>query len=211
MPGKARRPAIDWLAIRQRFETTGQREASTRQIARDNGVTETAIRKKARAESWLRRDQRERLLYGDRSGLGAKIIDWPRPALSAQMPRTEPDLERGRGGTTLRQLMHRDLPPTKLREGRKVSSEDLRDGLSYAAQSLLSQLYIAIDRRSAVIKMIGEWEPETGRKMAAKYSVLQKEFDLKKLTAALLNIAMVYKIIATHSSDSTVEGAASGP
>ena len=201
MPGRTRRSAIDWPAIRQRFEATGQRELSTRQIARDHGVTETAIRKKARAESWLRRDQREYLLSGSRSRLGAKIIDWPRSALSAQMPRTGPDLE---------QPMRRDLPPTKLREGRKVSSEDLIDSLSHLAQSLVFQLKIAIDRRNTVVKMIEEWEPGTVGRMEAKYSILQKEFDLKKLSAALLNVAMVYKIIANHSSDRRAEGAASG-
>jgi hypothetical protein len=106
--------------------------------------------------------------------------------------------------------MRRDLPPTKLREGRKVSSEDLRDDLSHLAQSLVSQLEIAIDRRNTVIKMIEECELGTGGRMAAKYSVLQKDFDLKKLSAALLNLAMVYKIIANHSSGSRAEGIASG-
>jgi hypothetical protein len=211
MPVKSQRSAIDWPAIRQRFEATGQRELSARQIARDHGVSETAVRKRARAESWLRRDQREYLLYGSRSGLGAKIIDWPRSALSAQMPRTEPDLERACGATTIRQPMRRDLPPTKLREGRKVSSEELRDGLSHLAQSLFSQLEIALDRRNTVIKMIEECEPSTGGRMAAKYSVFRKEeFDLNKLSAALLNLAMVYKIIASRSSGSRAGGATSG-
>jgi hypothetical protein len=133
--------------------------------------------------------------------LGAKIIDWPRSALSAQMPRTEPDLEKP---------MRRDLPPTKLHEGRKVSSEDLIDSMSHLAQSLVFQLEIAIDRRNTVVKMIEEWEPGTVGRMEAKYSILQKEFDLKKLSAALLNVAMVCKIIANHSSDRRTEGAASG-
>lgn len=204
------RSAIDWPAIRQRFEATNQRDVSTRQIARDHGISETAVRKKARTESWLRRDQRERLLYGGRSGLGAKIIDWPQPALSTRMRRAEPDFEPSRGGTILHRPIRRGLPPTKLREGQKVSSEDLIDGLSHTAQSLLLQLNVMIDRRNTVIKMIEEGEPGTGGKMAAKYSVLQKEFALKKLTAVLLNIATVYEIIVNHSSDSRAKGAASG-
>src|ERR1700749_782851 len=104
MPGKTRRAAIEWPVIRQRYETTSRREVSTRQIARDHGITETAIRKKAKGESWLRRDQREYLLSGRRSGSGAEIIDWPRSG-----PQGEPGLTPARRATTMRRPARRHL------------------------------------------------------------------------------------------------------
>jgi len=179
MAGKTRIAAIDWPGIRQRYESTGRRDVSTRQIARDHGITEAAVRKKAKAERWLRRDQREYLLYGRRSGLGAEIVDWPRPRLQ-------------RGPSPVR--------PYRGREDRKISSQDLIDGLSRAAQSLLSELQLAIDRREIIIKMIEEWEPGTGRRLPIRYSALEKEIDIKRLATALHNMSMVCETIADLSS-----------
>lgn len=188
MADSTRKAAVDWPMIRQRYEATDRREASTRQIARDHRISETAVRKKAKAESWLRRDQREYLLYGKRAGSGAKIIDWPGSRLRGKPVLTRAHRERG---------------------DRKVSSQDLIDGLSDVAQSLLSELKIAIDRRKIIIRMIEEWEPGSGGRLTAKYSALQKEVDVKRLASAALNIAMVSKIITEISSGGGKENAAS--
>jgi hypothetical protein len=232
MAAKAQRSGIDWPAIRRLYEATVRREFSTRQIARDHGVTETAIRKKAKAEKWLRRDQRENLLCGSRSNLD-KIVGWPRhrfgrsergssfspdeyggratggvaSVLSAPMSPAEPETDRAR----VRKLpLRRELPPIKSREDRKVTPEDLIDRLSHVADSLLYHIRIAIDRRDTVIKMMEEWEPSTGGRIAAKYAVLQKEVDLKKLSAALLNVTIVVKFIDDQSSGRRAKGATSG-
>lgn len=93
--------------------------------------------------------------------------------------------------------------------GRKVSHDDLIDGLSHAAQSLLSQLDIAIDRRNVVIKMIEEWEPGISGKMPAKYSVLRKELELKTLASVLLNLVTICKFIVDHSLGGRATGAVS--
>jgi hypothetical protein len=230
MPAKTQRSGIDWPAIRRLYEATATGDFSTRQIARDHGLSETAIRKKAKAEKWLRRDQRERLLYGSRSGLDLKIVDWSRHRLgrlerassfgpdeqgdgratgdvSAAMAPAESEIDGAPARTRIAQP-RRKLPPIKSREGRKVASEDLIDGLSHAAEALICQIKNAIDYRDTLIKVIEGWEEGTDGKVAPRFAALQKEVDLKKLSAALLDTMMVVKFIVDQSSSSRASGAA---
>lgn len=207
---------INWPMIRSIYEATAWREVSTRQIARDHNITETAIRKRAKAEKWLRRDQRDNLLYGGQSDSRFKKVDWPRhrvgwseragsfdPAAhgervmaeSAPMPLTEREIERARA-----RIVRRALPPVKLRENRKVTSEELVDGLSSVAVSLLDLIENALDRRDTLIELIAEGEQRAGGKMVARYVALQKEVDLKKLSAAALSTMMVIKFVLDQRS-----------
>lgn len=50
-PRKGRRPNVDWDAVRAEYESTS---TSLRELASPHGITETAIRKRARKGGWVR-------------------------------------------------------------------------------------------------------------------------------------------------------------
>ena len=77
--------SIDWARIRKRFEATTSKEISGRDLAADFGITEGTIRARAKAEGWLRRDQREKLQSSiAREGISPTDTPTIRAELSAE-------------------------------------------------------------------------------------------------------------------------------
>jgi hypothetical protein len=219
MMNEIQRSPIDWPTIRRVYEASAGRDLSTRQIARDHGVTEAGIRKKAKVEKWLRRDQREHLLSGSRSALGFRIVESPRHTggRSERASTIGPDdqyddrarsgvtsvmseIESARTPTPIARRVRRALPRIKLRKDRNITSEDLVDGLSHVAESLICQIKNAIDHRDMLIKVVEDWDEGVDGKVTAKFAALLKEVDLKKLSAALLNTMIVVKFINDQRS-----------
>jgi hypothetical protein len=108
---------------------------STRQIARDFGLSETAIRKKARAECWLRRDVAEDGVSAIRSHLGEGIVGQHRH-------------DRPRVGKPIYQL-RRELPAVEPGQSRKVSAQDLIEASIEVAEDLLCAIGRISTRGSA--------------------------------------------------------------
>ena len=207
------RSAADWPAIRRLYEATTRGDFSTRQIARGHGITETAIRKRAKIGNWLRRDQWENLAFTRRDKPDLKDIDRGRRRLGmarsakqsgpardhhvmgdAPMPTAEKSAQI-RARASIRPLVRRDVPSIGSQEAQKVNFEELQDILCQTAEfSLLCQLADAIANRDSLIAMIGEWHQDTGGKMV-QYAALQKALDLKQLSSVLRSTAETIKII----------------
>ena len=146
---------------------------STRQVARDHGLSETAIRKRARAEYWLRRDVSDAGGVAVRSGFSDGIVGHHRR-------------ERPRPGKPIRQL-RRELPAIEREYARKVDIQDLIEATTRAAEALLREIVEVIDKRKKLIKVIEATEQPSAR-VSRQHRLLVKEFDLKTLSTTLRNV-----------------------
>jgi hypothetical protein len=215
--------SIEWPAIRKLYEATHSRDFSVREIARRNGVTEGAIRKKAKAQNWSRRDQRDEIRAGgaDVDLCIATNSDWKRseegaskvPAIRSSEDRDDatrdttkgvlapsgsdaaPQAERERIRSPIRELEQRDKPSIVKRKSRKLSAGQLVDSGRDAAEALICQLRDAIGNRDTLMDMLEEWNMDHGDhpRRVEKYAAMHQALQLKELSLALRNAVNVVK------------------
>lgn len=138
---------IDWAEIERDYRTSSM---SVREIARWYGITETAIRKRAKKDGWARPEKPESSQAEEREPEPAKV--YVGTVLTAD--NTSPEAIVGRGRNLVMRLMD-ELDATTTREGELdamiVSATDTGDA---AQQREALRLAVSLKQRADVLKAL---------------------------------------------------------